>query len=132
MEVKIQALEASEYAMRKAKDDIRRICDDIECSATILRTMKSLDIPARKLKSIKNNLEGLQTSLSQMSCFLEMANETYVRTEKLVESRCGLVFHIVPLPSHIFTTVGSPAIADFPAAANVGNTEQIFNSIETE
>ena len=132
MEVKIQAIEESEHAMRKAKNDIRMICDEIECSATILRTMKSLEIPARKLKSIKNNLEGLQTSLSQMSCFLEMANETYVRTEKQIESRCGLAFRLVPFHIPNWVLVGSPTIADFPNAASVGNTEQIFNSIESD
>lgn len=131
MEVKIQALEESEHAMRKAKNDIRMICDEIECSATILRTMKSLDIPARKLKSIKNNLEGLQTSLSQMSCFLEMANETYVRTENQVKLKSLFLFHGFPFP-YATLVVGSPTIADFPNAASVGNTEQIFNSIESD
>jgi len=63
---------------------------------------------------------------------LEMANETYLRTEQRIEDRCGLHMFF----NHVIAVkMNSPAIIDFPrmsATENDWDLGQIFKSIESD
>lgn len=132
MEVEIRTLVDSEHALRKANNDIRKICDDVNSVSCVVGSMKSLDVPNRRLKLTIDNLERLRMSLSQMACFLEMANETYVRTERQITDR-----HSINV-SNQFTrgwVIREPKIIQFRKMSSPGSDwdlRQIFKSIESD
>lgn len=87
MEVKTQALMDSEDSLRRASLEMRRICEELESVSRVVGSMKSIDISRHKIRNIENNLEELASAVSQMACFLEMANETYEKTELNIEEK---------------------------------------------
>lgn len=132
MEVKTRALVDSEHALRKARNDIRRICDDINLVACVIASMKSLDVPKHRLNLITEDLENLTISVSQMACFLEMANETYIRTEKrITDLHSENIFN----KFSVHWVINNPKIIEFQKISAMGSDwdlKQIFKSIESD
>lgn len=101
MKINTGVLVSAENEFKSYKGRITTINEDIKASVSVIASLKGIDGVGVKLRKISLNLDETSSVLSEMSCLLEMAAETYSKTEEeLVENstylnKCSVGFQRV-------------------------------------
>lgn len=101
MKINTGVLVSAENEFRSYKIRITTISEEIRASASVIASLKGIDGVGLKLRKISSDLDETSGVLSAMSCLLEMAAETYGKTEDdLVENstylnKCSVGFRQV-------------------------------------
>lgn len=122
MEINTKVLLTAENEFRLYRNQIERINDEARLVMLKVSSLKGIDEISLKLKRICSELDTSSHLLSQMSCFLEMANETYNRNEERVADTRDSVYRKID----VFSVNNKPTVTPFPRYADTLSSETTF------
>lgn len=114
VEINTKVLLTAENDFRLYRNQIERINDEARLVMLKVSSLKGIDEISLKLRRICSELDTSSHLLSQMSCFLEMANETYNRNEERIADKRDSIYRKIS----VFSIDNKPTVTSFPRYAD--------------
>lgn len=119
MEINTKVISGAENDFRLYRNQVERISDEVRVVTLKVSSLKGIDGIGSKLKRICGELDEASHILSQMSCFLEMAAETYNSSEERVADKRDSAYRKI----NVYYVADNPTVTPFPRYADLIPTE---------
>lgn len=128
MEINTKVLLAAENDFRLYRNQVEKIKDETRAVTLKVSSLKGIDEISSKLKRICSELDTSSYILSQMSCFLEMAAETYNRSEEKNADKRDSAHRKIT----VYSAGDNPTVTPFPRYAELMASEPTFKRYRTQ